>query len=98
MWRNVILLGYAQTAAVGIVLLTGSTVYTELSGRSCTSKFDRKSSSVLLCLSLPFDVKGLVMDLCLIQRAVFEGAPAQTLENTTVLVAQIPRMQQNRSI
>ncbi len=30
---------YAQTAVVGIVLLTGSTVYTELSGRSRTSKF-----------------------------------------------------------
>ena len=27
----VILVGYAQTAAVGIVLLTGSPVYTELS-------------------------------------------------------------------
>ena len=35
----VILVGYAQTAVVGIVLLTGSTVYTELSGRSWTSKF-----------------------------------------------------------
>ena len=27
-----ILVGYAQTAAVGIVLMTGSPVYTELSG------------------------------------------------------------------
>ena len=35
----VILVGYAQTAAVGIVLLTGSTVYTELSGISRTSQF-----------------------------------------------------------
>ena len=35
----VILVGYAQTAVVGIVLLTGSTVYTELSVRSRTSKF-----------------------------------------------------------
>ena len=28
------LVGYAKTASVGIVLLTGSTVHTELSGRS----------------------------------------------------------------
>jgi len=32
----IILVGYAQTAAVGIVLLTGSTGHTELSGKSCT--------------------------------------------------------------
>ena len=29
---RIILVGYAQTAAVGIVLMTGSPVYTELSG------------------------------------------------------------------
>ena len=39
MIKSVILVGYAQTAVVGIVLLTGSTVYTELSGRSRASKF-----------------------------------------------------------
>ena len=38
----IILVGYAQTAAVGSVLLIGSTVYTELSGRSGRLSFDRK--------------------------------------------------------
>ena len=43
-WKFIlILVGYAQTAVVGIVLLTGSTVYTELSGRSWTSKFRSQS-------------------------------------------------------
>ena len=49
---------YAQTAASGIVLLTGSPVYNELSGRSCTSKFDRKVRLFFRVLSLLFDVKG----------------------------------------
>ena len=33
-------MGYAQTAAVGIVLLARSLVRTELAGRPCTPKFD----------------------------------------------------------
>ena len=37
-----ILVGYAQTAAVGSVLMTGSTMYTKLSGRSGRLSFDRK--------------------------------------------------------
>ena len=36
------LVGYAQTAAVGSVLMIGSTVYTELSERSGRLSFDRK--------------------------------------------------------
>jgi len=36
-----IVVGYAQTAAVGSVLLIGSTVYTKLSGRSGRLSFDR---------------------------------------------------------
>ena len=56
--QKIILVGYAQTAAVGIVLLTGSLVYTELSGRSWTSKFDRKVCLFFGVLSLLFDVKG----------------------------------------
>ncbi len=71
--HEVILVGYAQTIVVRIVLLTGGSVYTELSGRFRTSKLDRKSWSVLLCLSLPFDVEGLVMDLCLIQLQFLKG-------------------------
>ena len=39
---GIILVGYAQTAAVGSVLMIGSTVYTELSGRSVRLSFDRK--------------------------------------------------------
>ena len=35
-------MGYAQTAAVTSVLLIGSTMYTELSGRSGRLSFDRK--------------------------------------------------------
>ena len=37
----IILVGYAQTAAVGSVLMIGSTVYTELSERSGHLSFDR---------------------------------------------------------
>ncbi len=37
-----ILVGYAQTAAVGSVLMIGNTVYTELSGRSGRLRFDHK--------------------------------------------------------
>ena len=50
----VILVGYAQTAAVGIVLMTGSTEYTELSGNSWTSKFDRKVSLFFGVFSVDF--------------------------------------------
>ena len=42
-----ILVGYAQTAAVGSVLMIGSTLHTELSGRSGRLSFDRK-----VCLSV----------------------------------------------
>ena len=70
----------------------------ELPGRSWVFNFDFKVGLFFGVLSLPFDVKGLVMDLCLTQHAFFQGAPVQSPENTTVLVAQIFRMQQERSI
>ena len=81
---------YAQSGAVGIVSLTRSIVYTELSGSFCTFESDRKSSPVRSCLSLPFDVMDLVMDRCLIQRGVFEGAPSPTLEHTSAWLARSP--------
>ena len=80
---------YAQAATVEIVVLTGKTVHTEVSAMSCTSKVDHKSSSVLLFLSLLFIDQGHVVNLCANQRPVYEGTPAPTMENTTVLVAQI---------
>ena len=46
---RLILVGYAQTAALGSVLLIGSTMYTELSGRSGRLSFDRK-----ICLFVGF--------------------------------------------
>ena len=45
-----ILVGYAQTAAVGSVLLIGSTIYTELSGRSGRLSFDREVCLFVGCL------------------------------------------------
>ena len=39
---DVILVGYAQTAAVGSDLLIRSTVYTKISGRSGRLRFNRK--------------------------------------------------------
>jgi len=50
----IILVGYAQTAAVVIVLLTASPVYTELSGRYCTSKFRGKCR---VCVFVRVNVK-----------------------------------------
>ena len=84
--------GYAQTTAFGSVVLIASTVYTEFSGRSWTSKFDRKVGLFFGALSLPFDVKGFVMDFRLIQHAVYEGAPAQTVLVAQMLVGPILRM------
>ena len=55
--NKIILVGYAQTAAVGSVLMIGRTVYTELSGRSGRLSFDRK---VVYSLVVPWlcNVKG----------------------------------------
>ena len=39
---KIILVGYAQTAAVGSVLMIGSTVYTKLSEKIGHLSFDRK--------------------------------------------------------
>ena len=71
-----ILVGYAQTAAVGIVLLTGSPVYTELSGISFALKFDRKVD-LFSSLFLAFRCQGRVRDLCITKHIAFEGSAAQ---------------------
>ena len=48
--------GYAQTTAFGSVVLIASTVYTDFSGWSWTSQFDRKVGlffGVARCFSMP---------------------------------------------
>ena len=72
---NLILVGYAQTAAVGIVLMTGSPVYTGLSGRSVRLSFDLKDD-LFSSLFLTFRCQGRVVDLCLTKHTVFEGSAA----------------------
>ena len=81
-------MGYAQTAAVGIVLLTGSTMYTELSGRSRTSKFWSSCWSILWCPFLAFRCQGRLMDLCMTKHAAFEGSASQTWETYHFLLTR----------
>ena len=56
-----ILVGYAQTAAVGSVLMIGSKVYTELSGRSGRLSFDRQICLFVGC-SLALRCQGMTKD------------------------------------
>ena len=60
-----ILVGYAQTAAVGSVLLIGSTMYTELSGRSGRLSFDRKVCLFVGC-RLALRSQGMAKDAVLV--------------------------------
>ena len=55
---ELILVGYAQTAVVGSVLMIGSTVYTELCNRFGRLSFDCKVCLFFGVFSLLFDVKG----------------------------------------
>ena len=90
-------MGYAQTAAVGIVLLTGSTVYTELSWISCTSKFDSKVDlffCIVPCFSIARASDGSLHD----KQTDFGGSDAQTWENYAVLRDMIPRVHKKLSI
>ena len=58
---DVILVGYAQTAAVGSVLLIANTMYTELSGRSGRLSFDRKVCLFVGCF-LALRCQGMMKD------------------------------------
>ena len=91
-------MGYAQTAAVGIVLLTGSPVYTGLSDFLVHSSFITRVGLFSCVFSWLFEFKGVWWIFAWLNVQFLNELLSRHEKHTTFLRDLIPKVQQKRQI